>query len=216
MSGMLVSASAAVCRKGQANYASVGANGVFLRTASSTVTLASPENVAHRLGRSDPAGIAQAPRDERLRKPVAGLGLSPQLFEVRQSGSVDLADGDEIVLCGAAVMDHITLAHLESIPARGASYNTAHRIHRFVESRLSAGSAVLSARFKPAASLPAADDILIESVSEPRSRKRLVVIALLLLGAVAVSLALFFGHGEDSAPPPAVPPDLQLAPKRGP
>jgi len=214
--GRLVSATVAVVDGETVHVASCGANAVYLRSGGRTETVAECENVLHRLATSGlDTGRGGAEIDGSLRRPVSGLGLAPDLFEVRQTATRKLADGAEVVLCGAAVMHHVTSAHLDSVPSKGTTYNTASRLYRFVESRLTAPSAVLAARYSGARRPEElSEGVVVERVRQPGSRLGLV---LLVLALAAVLAGVFVLFGVDWQPgaekPKALPPDLRLVPK---
>ena len=143
LQGILISASAVLSTGGHLHVASVGANGVYLRTQGQTRRLAEPETPSSRL-----AVHGLSPDETRNvdNAAVNGLGLPPEVFSLRQSRSFPEPDSYLLVLCGAGIDSLITPAHISTTsPATGDMSVTATRLFRQFGDRLMTPSAVLAA-----------------------------------------------------------------------
>jgi hypothetical protein len=213
---LLVSASAVYCSEGALHFASVGANAIYLREGDSTVGVVVPETEANRLVSegitADPipgfGGVSGA-------SPSQGLGLPPEVFKVRQTGTRRVADDFLLVLCGGRAAQFTTSAHVQTLSPGGEDARTANRLFHQVRHKSGGGTAILAAHkaldFQTA-------DIPHPFEAEMRSGSAaalwvLVAVVLAAGAAVAIYASLSTDSGDGSQGARVLPPTRLLPPK---
>ena len=210
----LVSAVVVSRKEGRFAVAGVGANAAYLRTPGEIRRVFAAETVSAKLIED---GITSELTDENDRagsSPTNGLGVAPEMFEIRQSLTVDEPPRCELVLCGAGVAADVAPAHMESIPVVTPVHDTARRLYRVFWSRKGKGSGVLAAQCRAGADAPLVDhsDFERPPTTFPRT--------LLWLGAAAIAVlgVAFFYFWPGGAKKPVrkgdIPPATSLLPSK--
>lgn len=142
----LVSAVVASRKEGRIAASGAGANAAYLRTPGETRPLFVAETVSAKLIED---GITSELTDENAGEgaaPTNGLGVAPEMFEVKQSMTVDEPPRCELVLCGAAMAARVGPAHMKNMPVATPVHDTARRLYRVYWSKKGKGSGVLAAQ----------------------------------------------------------------------
>jgi hypothetical protein len=125
---LLISVTAVLVDGEQLHFTSVGANTIYQRARGRTLRLNDPENEARQLVHE---GITADPVPSGLdsgSKPTTGLGLPPEVFEVRQSGTLPVTNDQALVICGGRTAVHIGKSHIATTSPLGGESSTARRL----------------------------------------------------------------------------------------
>ncbi len=142
---LLVSAAAVLVSPGTLAVANSGTTTVFLRTQDVTVGITTPEHAASRLGEHGLTGKTSL--DEKSLAPVNGLGLSHEVFRLKQQKTMEEPLQYELVLAGSQLLARLAPADIHAaIQSKDRELPTADRIYQMYTSKMGAGSSVLSAR----------------------------------------------------------------------
>ncbi len=209
LQGILVSASAVLSTGDTLFVASVGANGVYLRTQGQTRRLADPETPSSRL-----AVHGLNPDESRNvdNAAVNGLGLPSGVFALRQSRSFPEPDSYLLVLCGAGIDSLITPAHISTTsPATGDMSVTATRLFRQFGDRLMTPSAVLAAHRR--ASMVESSPFRYSVNGGERPGRRFsgpIPFAILAIAVLGILVYIYLDRSSRQLPPAPVAPPANL------
>ncbi len=201
------------------HYATAGSNTIYLRAGGTCRRLNEPESEARHLVSE---GITADPLPgggEESSRPSVGLGLPPDVFRIRQSGSLMEPDDYLLVIIGGRAASRLGPVHIETTSPVGDASRTAERLLRQSGVRPQDGSAVCAAH--------RAHDVIIGGNGLPPQQLatdvepihipwRAIGGALALIVLVALAFH-FFGNGMGGDKPrdPVLSPTTLLTPKEG-
>ncbi len=210
----LVSALVVSRREGRIATAGAGANAAYLRTPGELRPLFSPETVSAKLMLD---GITSELTDETGgdgSTPTNGLGVAPEMFEVKQTMTVEEPGRCEVVLCGAALAAEVGTAHMESMPVVTPVHDTARRLYRIFWSKKGRGSGVLAAQCRPGADGPLADVPDFERPASTNPRVWLWLAAIAIAALAAAYFLHFAGQNKKRVGKGNIPPATSLLPTK--
>lgn len=142
---LLVSAAVVLVSPGTLAVANSGTTMVFLRTQDLTVGITTPEHAASRLGEHGLTG--KAALDEKSLAPVNGLGLSHEVFRLKQQKTMEEPLQYELVMVGSQLLARLSPADISAaIQSKDRELPTADRIYQMFTAKMGSGSSVMSAR----------------------------------------------------------------------